>query len=84
MTTSLRITSFIVFFIGAYLLIPKLVNGTQAFTSSNIRNSPSITKLSEVGDYQHPISATAEDSLNSDSEIPYFGAPNSQHGSGTR
>jgi hypothetical protein len=84
MGNSLRITSFIVFFIGAYLVIPKFVDGAQAFTSSNIHNSPSIVTLSFVGSSQSLSPEIAQDNLNSDSDIPYFGAPNSQRGTGTR
>ncbi|AFZ03551.1 hypothetical protein [Calothrix sp. PCC 6303] len=70
MATSFRITGFIALFIGAYLLIPKLADGAQAFTGSNVQLSNS--------------DVAVEDSLNTDLEIPYFGEPKSQHGSGTR
>jgi hypothetical protein len=84
MVTSFRITSLILFFISSYLLIPKLVDGAQAFTYVDIRNSQSLTKISNVVNAASPALKTIESDLNIDSEIPYFGEPNSRRGSGTR
>jgi hypothetical protein len=73
MVTSLKITSFVVLFIGAYLGAPKLIIAAQALTNENPQNFSSIAA---------PSSTQLD--LNDESELPNFGAPDTRHGSGTR
>jgi hypothetical protein len=80
MKANLRITKFIIFCIGAYILIPKIAASTGMVTiasantfgttSSNII-APKVNdqKLKNIKDIYIP---------------PNYGGPDSQHGSGTR
>jgi hypothetical protein len=81
---NLRIISLITFFIGSYLTVPKLIDAAQAFTSSNTHNFPLISTPSAVVNSQLPQSEKNQLNLNTESELPNFGAPDTKHGSGTR
>jgi hypothetical protein len=75
MKPNLRITKFMIFCIGAYILIPKIAASTGMFTiaSANTFDATSSNSLiaPKVNDKDIYIP-------------PNYGGPDSQHGSGTR
>jgi hypothetical protein len=87
MATSLRITSVIIFFIGASLIVPKIADAAGNFrnlTGNRFRVSASNTLITRKGDSQSFQNRSFSAKLDSDYEPPNFGGPDSQHGSGTR
>lgn len=75
MGTSLRITSAVIFFVGIHLgiqmAIPRIADSTGLFNSSAAEACSTETGACVLESQNY-------------SEPPNFGAPDSQHGSGTR
>ncbi|WP_290888525.1 hypothetical protein [Fischerella sp.] len=89
MGTSLKITSVVLFFIGAALIILEMADSTWIFSNmttnhgSNTRSISSLISLRVDSQYLKPINISAKSS--SDYEPPNYGGPDSpSYGSGTR
>jgi hypothetical protein len=78
MGTNLKITSVVIFFISAYLIIPKIADaaGTLKTASAN--------GLSETRNNSLSIPSVNSQVLQDTYIPPNYGGPDSQHGSGTR
>jgi hypothetical protein len=78
MLASLRITSAIIFFIGAHLILPRIADAAKYNYAS--RSNYSVIKVN-----YRTIEPVALESTSSDEyQPPNYGGPDSEHGSGTR
>ncbi|MCC5629720.1 hypothetical protein [Nostoc sphaeroides] len=78
MKTNFRITKFMIFCIGAYILIPKIATSTGMFSTASA-NAFGATSSNTL------IARKVNSENLKDTYIPpNYGGPDSQHGSGTR
>lgn len=78
METNLRITSIVILFISAYLIIPKISNATASL------NPVMVNDLSRTSSQGLTIPKDNSPGLKDTYIPPNYGGPDSQHGSGTR
>lgn len=81
MSSSLKLASAILFFVGAHLLVPKIADAAAKL------NQPVVLTNSLVSvEVNEPASSTVKVAQDSKSEYepPNYGGPDSDHGSGTR
>lgn len=81
MVMSIRITSAIVFFVAAHLLVPRIADAAARLRPVNM----SINSFVNVNiDYLRLDSKNSTNKLLGNYEPPNYGDPDSRHGSGTR
>lgn len=79
MKTNLKITSIVILFVSAYLILPKISSATAAF------NPLMVNDLSRTSSQSLTIEKVNPEGLKDKIYIPpNNGGPDSQHGSGTR
>ncbi len=88
MGTALRVTSAILFFVGAHLVVPRVTTATanQDRVIQNNANSRIIFRDLITTDVDLSASKSNKSQLDSGNgyEPPNYGGPDSEHGSGTR
>jgi hypothetical protein len=78
MLASLRITSAIIFFIGAHLILPRIADAAKFNYAAKSNNL--IIKV----DYRTTKPVQLESPSSDEYQPPNYGGPDSEHGSGTR
>jgi hypothetical protein len=78
MLANLRITSAIIFFIGAHLILPRIADAAK-FNYAD-RSNDIILKV----DYRTTEPVQLESQQDDEYQPPNYGGPDSEHGSGTR
>ncbi len=78
MKANFQITKFIIFCIGAYILIPKITASTGMFNSASAKTFSATSSDSLIA---HKVNSQ---NLKDIYIPPNYGGPDSQHGSGTR
>ncbi len=78
MKTNFRITTFIIFCISAYILIPKIATGTGMFSTTSANAFGATSSNTSIA------RKVNSENLKDIYIPPNYGGPDSQHGSGTR
>ncbi|NJL65358.1 MAG: hypothetical protein HC903_30750 [Methylacidiphilales bacterium] len=78
MLASLRITSAIIFFVGAHLILPRIADAAKFNYAS--RSNYLVTEVDNL--ITKPVQP--ESPFSDEYQPPNYGGPDSEHGSGTR
>ena len=85
MGNRLKITSVIIFLIGAHLAIPKIAEATKIVSSSTGKSDSADEDLTSIKNHSQALKEKRSNvDLDNDDELRNYGGPDSFYGSGTR